>query len=112
MSNYNKFSAVGKTKSFPVTATVSTSKSLPSRGNNVRIVNEGPNVAFIHISSGAAVATLPHATTPVATSTPCYLGETILSLPFEMDTTTPLNMSAICRATETAELSVQVGEGV
>jgi len=90
-----------------VTATASTSTRLPGQGNSIRIVNEGPNVAFVSIGEGTQTATLPNATA-TATSTPILSGSDItLSIPNDA----VYNISAICRATGTATLDVQVGEG-
>lgn len=101
------FSAQSKTLPISVTSTASTSAALPCAGNAVRVVNEGPNIAFVSIGSGSQVATLPNAT-PTATSTPVLAGSDII-LTIPNDAT--YNISAICRAAGTAALSVQVGEG-
>jgi hypothetical protein len=101
------FSATSKTLPLAVTASASTSTALPGQGNTVRIVNEGPNNAFVSIGSGTQTATLPNAT-PTATSTPVLAGSDItLTIPND----TIYNISAICRATGTALLDIQVGEG-
>jgi len=102
------FSAQSKTLPVSVTATASDSAALPGKGSTVRIVNEGPNVAFVSIGTGAQVATLPNAT-PTATSTPVLPGTDIsLTIP----AAAVLNVSAICRASGTATLDIQVGEGL
>jgi hypothetical protein len=103
----NPFNATALTLPITVTSTASTSAALPAKGNSLRIVNEGPNVAFISVGSGAQVATLPNATV-TATSTPVMPGDTTLSIANDQ----VYNISAICRATQTATLSVQVGEGL
>jgi hypothetical protein len=103
------FSAQAKTLDISVTSTASTSIALPSMGGSIRIVNEGPNYCFVSIGSGAQTATLPHASVPVATCTPVPVGDITLSIP---PTDTALNISAVCRASQTARLSVQVGEGL
>ena len=101
------FSAQCYTLPISVTATASRSAALPSLGSSVRIVNEGPNVAFISIGTGTQTATLPNATVTV-TSTPVLAGTDItLSIPDNA----VLNISAICRASGTATLDVQVGWG-
>ncbi len=110
-----------------VTSTASTSVALPAIGNVIRIVNEGPSVAFVSVGTGAQTATLPNAT-PTSTSTPILAGEdAVFSMPVPRATAntgatpatnmsytapTPLNISAICRAAGTATLDVSVGEGV
>jgi hypothetical protein len=101
------FSAQSKTLPVSVTATASTSAALPGSGNSVRIVNEGPNIAFVSIGAGTQTATLPNAT-PTATSTPVLASSSVvLTIPNDA----VYNISAICRAAGTATLSVQVGEG-
>ncbi len=109
----NPISAQCLTKPISVTATASTSTALPAVGNTIRIVNEGPNVAFVSIGTGAQTATLPNATA-TATSTPVLAGEDVVfSIAVDTTTpTTPLNISAICRASGTATIDVQVGNGV
>lgn len=101
------FSAQSKTLPISVTATASASTALPAAGNSVRVVNEGPNIAFVSIGRGAQTATLPHAT-PTATSTPVLASS---SMVFSIPNDAVYNISAICRAAGTAVLSVQVGEG-
>ena len=90
-----------------VTATASASTALPAKGNTLRVVNEGPNVAFISVGSGAQTATLPNATTTV-TSTPVLAGSDVT---FSIPAAAVLNISAICRASGTATLDCEVGEG-
>lgn len=106
--NFQAFSATSLTKPISVTASASASTALPGAGNSVRIVNEGPNIAFISIGSGSQTATLPNAT-PTATSTPVLAGtDVVLTIPADQ----VYNISAICRASGTATLDVQVGEGL
>lgn len=114
------FAAQAKTLPISVTSTASTSAALPAIGNTIRIVNEGPNVAFVSIGTGTQTATLPNAS-PTATSTPVLAGSDIsLTIPNPQAAAagggaftapTPLNISAICRASGTATLDVQVNEG-
>lgn len=106
-SSQNPFGAQSLTLPVAVTSSASTSLALPATGNVLRVVNEGPNVAFISIGVGAQTATLPNATA-TATSTPVYPGDTSLSIP----AVSGLHISAITRAAATAQLAVQVGEGV
>jgi flagellar capping protein FliD len=96
-------------KSLPisVTASASTSTALPAKGNTIRIVNEGPNQAFISVGTGAQTATLPNAT-PTGTSTEVLAGSDVS---FSLPSDSIQNISAICRASGTALLVVQVGEG-
>lgn len=101
------FTATSKTLPISVTATASASVALPGQGGTIRVVNEGPSHAFISVGSGSQTATLPNAT-PTATSTPVMAGEDVT---FSIPNTAVLNISAICRASGTATLDVQVGEG-
>lgn len=101
------FSAQAKSLPITVTSTASASAALPNQGKTLRIVNEGPNVAFISVGSGAQVATLPNAT-PTFTSVPVMPGDTSLSI----DASAVQNISAVCRASQTATLTVQVSEGM
>lgn len=89
-----------------VTTTASTSTALPGKGNTLRIVNEGPNIAFISIGTGTQTATVPN-TTPTQTSVPVWVGDNA----FDIDPSSVLNVSAICRATQSAQLNIQVGYG-
>lgn len=107
MINVQPFSAQAKTLDISVTASASTSTALPAQGNTLRVVNEGPNVCFVSIGSGTQTATLPSSSVPVATCTPLMPGDTSLTIPGDA----VYNISAICRASQTARLSVQVGEG-
>lgn len=107
MGLFNPFSAQAKTLPISVTSTASTSAALPAVGNSIRLVNEGPNICFVSIGAGVQTATLPNAT-PTATSTPVAVGDCVLGIPND----TTYNISAICRATQTAALSVQVNEGL
>lgn len=105
--NVQPFNAQAKTLQIAVTSTASTSKALPALGNVIRIVNEGPNTAYISIGTGAQTATVPSTTTAVATSTPVMSGEDCtFSIPAEQQ-----NISAICSGSGTATINVQVGEG-
>ncbi len=101
------FTATSKTLPISVTATASSSTALPGQGNTLRIVNEGPNVAFVSIGAGAQTAVLPNST-PTATSTPILSGTDVS---FTIPNDQVYNISAICRANSTALLDVQVGEG-
>lgn len=98
------FSAQAATKSIAVTSTASASTALPGNGNTLRIVNEGTVPVYISVGAGAQVATIP-TSTGANTCTPCMPGETFFSIPAD----SRLNISAICSATAT--LQVSVGEG-
>lgn len=105
--NLNPISAQAKTLPITVTSTASSSAALPAAGNTLRIVNEGPNVAFISVGSGSQTATLPNAT-PTATSFPVVVGDTSFTIPNDQI----YNISAICRSGQTATLDVNVTEGI
>lgn len=109
--NFNPISAQCKTLPITVTSSASTSAALPAVGNTLRVINEGPNVAFISVGTGTQTATLPNAT-PTATSFPVFPGDSSFTIAVATDGTTPLNISAICRASQTATLDVSVGEGI
>jgi len=102
------FTAQGNTIGLAVTTTSgATSVALPGRGETIRIVNEGPNIAYLSIGVGAQVATVPSAVVK-ATSTPVLAGtDTTFSVPDVAN----LQIAAIC-ATGTAALDIQVGNGV
>jgi hypothetical protein len=75
--------------------------------STVRLVNEGPNRCYVALGGSSVAATVPTGTA-AATATPVLAGEDIiLSL-----SPSQTYISAICRASETATLIVQNGEGV
>ena len=101
------FNAQAKAISISVAAVASASVALPGKGSCVRIVNEGPDTAFISIGSGTQTATTPNST-PAGTATPVLpSSDIILSIPSDQ----VYNISAICRSAGSATLDVQVGEG-
>lgn len=101
------FSAQSKALGISVTNTASVSVALPGKGDTVRFVNEGPNIAFASIGDGTQTATLPTGTA-AATCTPIPPGDITLTIP-AADTK---NISLICRAGQTAVVTIQVGEGL
>lgn len=107
--NLIPFGITAKTLDISVTASASSSTALPGQPCNVvRIVNEGPNICFVSIGSGAQTATLPSSVTPTVTSSPVPPGDYTFTIANDV----VYNISAICRPSQTARLSVQVGEGV
>jgi len=101
------FSAQSKTIFIAGTSTASASTALPAAGNTVRMMNEGPNVAYVSIGPGAQTATVPTGTA-AATCTPVGIGADVtMSIPND----SIQNISIICRGTGTAIFNVQVGEG-
>lgn len=101
------FTAQSNTINVAATTTASTSQPLPGLGNAIRIVNEGPNIAYVAIGASAQTATLP-STTAAATCTALLAGS---DNTFTIPNVAGLQISAICR-TGTATLDVQVGEGL
>lgn len=94
------------------TSAASASQALPAVANDVRIVNEGPNHAFLHLSTGTAVAAVPAvgSSNAARTGTEVLAGSDVgLSLP---SSTVPCNISAICAGSGTATLRIYVGEGL
>lgn len=75
---------------------------------NVRIVNEGPNNAYIAVGASTVTATVPTGTA-AATATPVLAGTDITLSVIPGET----HISAICRASATATLIVSgVSDGV
>jgi hypothetical protein len=105
----NLFSADAACISVSVTNAASASTALPGTGSVLRMVNEGPNHCYIHVTSGTAAATVPTGAA-ARTATPVLAGSDVsLTIPA---TGTALNISAICAGVGTATLRVQVGEGM
>lgn len=100
--------------SVSATSTATTAVALPvtsaGAGSIIRIVNEGPSIAFISLGSviASTVATLPTTGGGTATCSPILPGE---DASFTRDTKLETLISAICRAGGTAALTVQTGEG-
>lgn len=61
MQMQNLFSAQSKVLTFAAATTPPTPKQMSNSGNSLRVVNEGPNAAFIAVgdTSAAAIAVLP-----------------------------------------------------
>jgi hypothetical protein len=91
--------------SISVTTTPSTSVPLPSKGQTVRLFNEGTAIVYVSIGNGAQTATVPGATAAV-TCTPVAVGDEVFRIPDDK----VYQISAIT-ATGTATLRVQVTEG-
>lgn len=106
--NILPFSADSKVLAINATDVASTSQALPGRGNSIRILNEGPNNAYFSVGLTTQTATLPPTVTPNSTSAPIPAGE---DCTFTLPSTDTYKISVVCRATETAVVIVQVGEG-
>lgn len=120
MANLLPLSAQLKTLKVAVTATASTSVNLPANGDQIRVVNFGPNIAYFSVGSGSQTATVPASSNPVATCTPILAGEdATFSIPNPLNSTistpgttaTLLQFSAICDSTNSATLYISVGDG-
>lgn len=118
MSQQSPFSPVSNTFTLNATAVASTAFQAPTgSGSQCRIVNTGPNPAFITwaiappIGSGstATAAVLPTAGNPPGTS---QYGVRIMANTVET-VTIPQNafISAICAAAQTAVIDFTFGEG-
>ena len=101
------FSAQAQGIAISATSTASTSVALPSKGNSIRLVNEGPNNCYVSIGTGTQTAVLP-GSSALATCVCVLVGE---DATFSIPNTTVLNISAICRASQTATLLAYTGEG-
>ena len=106
--NILPFSVDSKVLAINATDVASTSQPLPGHGDSLRILNEGPNNAYFSIGIGTQTATLPPTVVPNNTSVPIPAGE---DCTFTLPNSDTYNISVICRATETARVIVQVGEG-
>lgn len=105
--NVGPFTGQASCINVAVTTVASASVALPGVGDTVRIVNEGPNNAYVAIGPNAQTATLP-TTTAATTCTPVLANSDVsLSIPWVAG----LQISAITR-TGTATLDIQVGTGV
>lgn len=78
-------------------------------GNVVRIVNEGPNICFVALGAAAVLATLPATGAGVTTCVPVLANSDIV---LSRNPLVDRFISTICRASATATLTVQVGEGI
>lgn len=105
--NANPFTAQSLGVRLAATTVASASAALPNSGNSIRIVNEGPNHAYVSIGTAAQVATVP---TGTAAATCCVVlagADVTLGIA----SSSILNISAIT-PTGTASLDIYVGEGV
>ncbi len=109
MANMLPFPCTANTKTVAATAVTLTAVALPTgAGNQIRLVNEGPNIAFVALGASTVTATLPTTGAGVTTCTPVLAGEDVVL------TRSPLVdtfISTICRASGTATLTVSIGDG-
>ena len=108
MSQPIPFTATAKGITVAATASALSAVALPGSGNQVRIVNEGPNICFVALGASSVAATLPTTGAGVTTCTPVMAGEDII---LTRSPLVDLYISTICRASGTATLTVHVGEG-
>jgi len=110
----NLFPQKALTLAIACTATSSSSQALPSLGETVRLVNEGPNNCYVSIGDGSQTATLPPTSTPTTTCTPVLAGTDVV---LHVDNggapgyLTPMNIAAVCRTGQSATLIVQCAGG-
>ena len=104
--NQQLFSAQSKGIRVSATTTASTSTALPVAANSIRIVNEGPNHAYVSIGEGTQTATVPSGTA-TATCTVVLAGSDVT---LTIAGASAQNISAIT-STGTAVLDAYVGEG-
>lgn len=102
----NLFFIANPTQLVSVTSSASTSAALPV-GQNIRICNTGTVIAYVHVTTGTAVATVP-TSTAAQTCTTILAGEDAI---FSLDSNKVFNISAIT-ASGTTTLTVQVGGGI
>lgn len=101
----NLFSAQSKVTTVSVTTTASAAVQLSNPGNTLRVVNEGPNAAFIAVDDRSTVtATVP--SNGVTTS--CYVAANA-DVTFSIPNDSAKYVSAICR-TGTAVMEFYAGE--
>lgn len=94
--------------SISATNTASASAALPDAGNALRVVNEGPNPAFIAVGQGNQVATLPSGSKQLSCIPVLANTEVNIVIPGDK----VQNISAVCRSGGTAVLTVQVGKAI
>ena len=109
MSQPIPFTATAKGITVAATASALSAVAVPSgAGNQIRIVNEGPNICFVALGASSVAATVPTTGAGVTTCTPVMAGEDVI---LTRSPLVDLYISTICRASGTATLTVHVGEG-
>jgi hypothetical protein len=101
------FTAGAQCFSVALTTVSSTSVVLPNAGDTIRLVNEGPNTAYVSIGTGPQVATVPGAVA-ANTCTPVLAGSDVT---FSIPPSNAVQLAAVV-AQGSALLNVQVGNGV
>ena len=106
--------------SHAVTSSASTAVLLPTvpfadylkQGKcTIRIVNEGPSIAFFAIGSGASTAATLPTTTAAQTCDAVLPGSDVTFTLKPINDPNSVYFSAICRAAGTANLTIYVGRG-
>lgn len=98
MAAVNPFTPTGPTVKVSATSSNSTA-SLVANSNQFRVVNLGPNKAFIRWGLGTQTATVA--------DMPVFAGGEVISKAIDV-----VNFGVICDATETATLYLTPGEGL
>ncbi len=104
------FPCTANTKTVAATSSALTAVIVPvGTGNQIRIVNEGPNICFVALGASNVAATLPTTGNGVTTCTPVLAGEDVI---LSRSPLVDLYISTICRSNQTATLTVSIGDGV
>lgn len=106
MQTQNLFSAQSKVTTFSAATTPPTPKQLSNAGNTLRVVNEGPNAAFIAVgdTSAASIAVVPADGGVLS----CFVAAGA-DVTFSIPSDSAKFVSAICR-TGTAVMEFYAGE--
>ena len=102
------FNVSALTQRVAATTSASASVALPAAGQTVRIVNHGPNDAYVAIGTAAQTAVVPTGT-PSASATPVLAGSDVT---FSIASFGSVNNISAITATGTATLDVQVDGGM
>jgi hypothetical protein len=106
MQTANLFSAQTKVKTFSASTAAPTPVQMPNAGNTLRVVNEGPNAAFIAVgdTQATSIAVVPVDGSVLA----CYVASGA-DVTFSIPGDSAKFVSAICR-TGTAVMEFYAGE--
>ena len=107
MDELKLFNVAAKGISLAATATAGSGVEIPGSGTTLRVVNEGPSIAFIAVGGPGVSAVLPTTGVGSPACTPVPAGADIT---FSREAGQAY-ISAICRAGGTATLIVQSGTG-
>ncbi len=107
MSNVQPFPANAKSILVSVTASASSSAALPGQGACLRVVNLGPNEAYLAISGGTATAVVPTGIGNANATAIINGADEVLGIPSDQ----VYNFSLICNTGKTATVILAVSEG-